>query len=187
LSDISHISVSLDETSGKYVMSDSEFGNVCLLNADGTYYSSMVDTEDITFGANDTPPTQGETQVLGFTPTYALADRTMNQVVVASPLPENGIALAFPEATAGKVRDFLVRLEIPAVDAPQIAYPEGVTFENADGSFPEIAADANAACATLLMFTETKAATTGAGATPACFLVKGEKLTSIPTTAGGAA
>jgi hypothetical protein len=115
---------------------------------------------------------------------YILLDRTMNQLALQT-LPASGIALAFPDETAGKVRDFLVRLEIPAGDAPQIAYPEGVTFENADGEFPEIAADANAACATLLMFTETKAATTGAGATPACFLVKGEKLTAI--AAGGAA
>jgi hypothetical protein len=109
-----------------------------------------------------------------------LLDRAVNAVAVSA-----ATELTMPAATAGKVRDFLVRLVIPAGAAPQIAYPEGVTFENADGSFPEIAADENAACATLLMFTETRAATTGAGATPACFLVKGEKLTAI--AAGGAA
>ena len=113
---------------------------------------------------------------------YALLDRAMNRITLAT-LPPTGIALAFPAPTDGKVRDFLLRLETPAVgangSAPQIAYPEGVTFENADGSFPEIAADENAACATLLMFTETKAATTGAGATPACFLVKGEALKEV--------
>jgi hypothetical protein len=114
---------------------------------------------------------------------YALADRATNQVVIASPLPENGIALAFPDATAGKVRDFLVRLVIPAGDAPQIAYPSDVKFGNGAGEFPEInTTDTTGATAeTILMFTET--APYVANATPAKFFVKGEAWNEI----GGAA
>jgi hypothetical protein len=174
--------ISVEPYGDGYIVSHSEYGGICIVNADGTYDNLEGVVQWVSL--NGSYPTTNVTPVLGFTPTYELADRTMNQVVVASPLPENGIALAFPDATAGKVRDFLVRLVIPAGDAPQIAYPEGVTFENADGSFPEIAADENAACATMLMFTETRAATTGAGATPACFLAKGEKLAAIAS--GGA-
>ena len=148
-----------------------------------TAYGRFGDTtlSSLTFGENDDTP-DSSTQVLGFTPTYALADRTTNYIVLDT-LPENGIALAFPGATAGKVRDFLVRLVIPAGDAPQIAYPSDVKFGNGAGEFPEInTTDTTGATAeTILMFTET--APYVANATPAKFFVKGEAWNEI----GGAA
>jgi len=137
---------------------------------DGTF--GYTHNASITFNGDE--PTEEETQVLGFTPTYALADRAINAVTLTA-----DATLAFPAQTAGKALDFLVRLTIPAGDAPQIAYPEGVTFENADGSFPEINTDESAAASTLLMFTETAPAVTGVNATPARFLVKGEALKEV--------
>ena len=131
----------------------------------------------VTFGDPATTPSEGETQVLGFTPTAQLTDRAINAVSLSA--DATGITLVFPAAQTGKVRDFLVRLTIPAGDAPQIAYPEGVTFENADGSFPEINTDESAAASTLLMFTETAPAITGDNSTPARFLVKGEALKEV--------
>ena len=175
--DAGDLSVDWDEGDDCYYVSYST-SRIFVAFRNGEFSSSIANGLEF----NDTDPeAMSWSQALGFTPTYTLADRTTNRVTLASPLPENGIALAFPAPVDGKVRDFLLRLEIPAGDAPQIAYPEGVTFENADGEFPEIAADENAACATLLMFTETRAATTGAGATPACFLVKGEQLKGVST------
>ena len=171
--------ITLSQYMGGWVLDSDTLGiSIAAVDANGKYAGSDFDNGiviSVTFDG-DTP--DSSTQVLGFTPTYALADRTMNPIVLDT-LPENGIALSFPEATAGKVRDFLLRLEIPAGDAPQIAYPSDVKFGNGAGEFPEInTTDTTGATAeTILMFTETVPYV--ANATPAKFFVKGEAWNEI--------
>ena len=96
-----------------------------------------------------------------------LDDRAINAVAVSSSLAS--LTVNFPTATSGKVRDFGLRLSVASgiTTAPEIVLPQGITFENADGTVPEIGADG---AATILYFTETAAGV---------FLVKGEVVTAI--------
>lgn len=97
----------------------------------------------------------------------SLDDRAINAVAVSSALAS--LTVNFPTATSGKVRDFGLRLTVASgiTTAPELALPQGVTCENADGTAPEIGADG---AATILYFTETAAGV---------FLVKGEVVTAI--------
>ena len=96
-----------------------------------------------------------------------LDDRAMNAVAVSSALAS--LTINFPTATSGKVRDFGLRLTVASgiTTAPELALPQGVVCENADGEAPEIGADG---AATILYFTETASGV---------FLVKGEVVTAI--------
>ena len=97
----------------------------------------------------------------------SLDDRAINAVAVSSPLAS--LTVNFPTATSGKARDFGLRLTVASgiTTAPELALPQGVTCENADGEAPEIGADG---AATILYFTETASGV---------FLVKGEVLQTI--------
>ena len=97
----------------------------------------------------------------------SLDDRAINAVAVSSSLAS--LTVNFPTATSGKVRDFGLRLTVASgiTTAPELALPQGVTCENADGEAPEIGADG---AATILYFTETASGV---------FLVKGEVVTAI--------
>lgn len=97
----------------------------------------------------------------------SLDDRAINAVAVSSSLAS--LTVNFPIATSGKARDFGLRLTVASgiTTAPEIALPQGVTCENADGEAPEIGADG---AATILYFTETASGV---------FLVKGEVVTAI--------
>ena len=159
LSDISHITVVLNETSGRYEVFDSGFSSadpVFLLNADGTYSSDGNDVGSLTFGANDTPAAAGTTQVLGFTPTYALQDRAVNQVTLGSGVDR--AVFKFPAKTQGKARDFMLRLVITGSDVPEIGFVENdgtteVGFDADDDSWADIEQGVN-----ILMFTDTQEA-----------------------------
>lgn len=96
-----------------------------------------------------------------------LDDRAINAVAVSSSLAS--LTVNFPTATSGKARDFGLRLTVASgvTTAPELALPQGVTCENADGEAPEIGADG---AATILYFTETASGV---------FLVKGEVLQTI--------
>lgn len=96
-----------------------------------------------------------------------LDDRAINAVAVSSALAS--LTINFPTATSGKARDFGLRLTVASgiTTAPELALPQGVTCENADGEAPEIGADG---AATILYFTETASGV---------FLVKGEVVTAI--------
>ena len=96
-----------------------------------------------------------------------LDDRAINAVAVSSSLAS--LTVNFPTATSGKVRDFGLRLTVASgiTTAPELALPQGVVCENADGEAPEIGADG---AATILYFTETASGV---------FLVKGEVVTAI--------
>ena len=96
-----------------------------------------------------------------------LDDRAINAVAVSSSLAS--LTVNFPTATSGKARDFGLRLTVASgvTTAPELALPQGVTCENADGEAPEIGADG---AATILYFTETASGV---------FLVKGEVVTAI--------
>ncbi|MBQ2437946.1 MAG: hypothetical protein II265_07655 [Clostridia bacterium] len=97
----------------------------------------------------------------------SLDDRAINAVAVSSSLAS--LTVNFPTATSGKARDFGLRLTVASgiTTAPELALPQGVTCENADGAAPEIGADG---AATILYFTETASGV---------FLVKGEVVTAI--------
>ena len=97
----------------------------------------------------------------------SLDDRAINAVAVSSSLAS--LTVNFPTATSGKARDFGLRLTVASgiTTAPELALPQGVTCENADGEAPEIGADG---AATILYFTETASGV---------FLVKGEVVTAI--------
>ena len=97
----------------------------------------------------------------------SLDDHAMNAVEVSSALAS--LTINFPTATSGKVRDFGLRLTVASgiTTAPELALPQGVTCENADGAAPEIGADG---AATILYFTETASGV---------FLVKGETVQTI--------
>ena len=97
----------------------------------------------------------------------SLDDRAINAVAVSSSLAS--LTVNFPPATSGKARDFGLRLTVASgvTTAPELALPQGVTCENADGEAPEIGADG---AATILYFTETASGV---------FLVKGEVVTAI--------
>lgn len=138
LTDISHITVALNETSGKYEMFDSEFSTddpICLLNTDGTYHSDGPDTESIAFGANDTPAAADTTQVLGFTLTAQLIDRAINAVSLSA-----AATLVFPAQTAGKARDFVVRLTLTETNnaVPSVTFPADVAYETEGGEWPDL-------------------------------------------------
>lgn len=138
LSDISHITVALNDTSGKYEMFDSGFSAVdpvCLINADGTYYSNSSDVDNVTFGVNDDPAVAGTTQVLGFTPTYALTDRAINAVSLTA-----DASLVFPAKTDGKARDFVVRLTLTETGGtvPSVTFPADVAYETDGGEWPDL-------------------------------------------------
>ena len=96
-----------------------------------------------------------------------LDDRAINAVAVSSSLAS--LTVNFPTATSGKARDFGLRLTVASgiTTAPELALPQGVTCENADGEAPEIGADG---AATILYFTETASGV---------FLVKGEVVMAI--------
>ena len=96
-----------------------------------------------------------------------LDDRAINAVAVSSSLAS--LTVNFPTATSGKARDFGLRLTVASgiTTAPELALPQGVVCENADGEAPEIGADG---AATILYFTETASGV---------FLVKGEVVTAI--------
>ena len=97
----------------------------------------------------------------------SIDDRAINAVAVSSSLAS--LTVNFPTATSGKARDFGLRLTVASgiTTAPELALPQGVTCENADGEAPEIGADG---AATILYFTETASGV---------FLVKGEVVTAI--------
>lgn len=97
----------------------------------------------------------------------SLDDRAINAVAVSSSLAS--LTVNFPTATSGKARDFGLRLTVASgvTTAPELALPQGVTCENADGEAPEIGADGSA---TILYFTETASGV---------FLVKGEVVQTI--------
>lgn len=97
----------------------------------------------------------------------SLDDRAINAVAVSSSLAS--LTVNFPTATSGKARDFGLRLTVASgiTTAPELALPQGVTCENADGEAPEIGADG---AATILYFTETASGV---------FLVKGEVVQTI--------
>ena len=97
----------------------------------------------------------------------SLDDRAINAVAVSSSLAS--LTINFPTATSGKARDFGLRLTVASgiTTAPELALPQGVICENADGEAPEIGADG---AATILYFTETASGV---------FLVKGEVLQTI--------
>ena len=103
----------------------------------------------------------------GTTQTVTLADRANSSATQESGVTT--VALTFPTATSGKARDFGLRLTVASgvTTAPELALPQGVTCENADGEAPEIGADG---AATILYFTETASGV---------FLVKGEVVTAI--------
>ena len=96
-----------------------------------------------------------------------LDDRAINAVAVSSSLAS--LTVNFPTATSGKARDFGLRLTVASgiTTAPELALPQGVVCENADGEAPEIGADG---AATILYFTETASGV---------FLVKGEVVQTI--------
>lgn len=96
-----------------------------------------------------------------------LDNRALNAVAVSSTLAS--LTVNFPTATSGKARDFGLRLTVASgiTTAPELALPQGVVCENADGAAPEIGADG---AATILYFTETASGV---------FLVKGEVVTAI--------
>ena len=104
-----------------------------------------------------------------------LDDRSANAVTISTTLSPNTLTINFPTAPTGKVRDFALRLNIAAgVTAPEIAWPQGVTFENDGGKVPEIADGGTGGSSTILYFSETEN-----NGTNAKFLVKGETLTAI--------
>lgn len=161
--------ISFSKTGDTWFMQAGNMEDVFAWSAAGVPDSSPI-SATVAFGELTNPPS------LMFP--YILLDRTMNQLALQT-LPASGIALSFPAAQTGKVRDFLVRLTTPAGDAPQIAYPSDVKFGNGAAEFPEInTTDTTGATAeTILMFTET--APYVANATPAKFLVKGEAWNEI--------
>jgi hypothetical protein len=97
----------------------------------------------------------------------SLDDRAINAVAVSSSLAS--LTVNFPTATSGKARDFGLRLTVASgiTTAPELALPQGVVCENADGEAPEIGADG---AATILYFTETASGV---------FLAKGEVVQTI--------
>ena len=101
---------------------------------------------------------------------YALVTKTItNGAVSLDDRAINALTVNFPTATSGKARDFGLRLTVARgiTTAPELALPQGVTCENADGAAPEIGADG---AATILYFTETASGV---------FLVKSEVVTAI--------
>lgn len=145
---------------------------------DGTFGYTYNDS--ITFNGDE--PREEETQVLGFTPTYALADRAINAVSLSS-----AATLVMPAANAGHARDLVVRLAVGAAglnitwgtaDAGGVA----VDYETEDGNFPDL----SEAGTYLVRLTETVAFAAGTGGAedvPAKFLIQCQPLQTA--AAGG--
>lgn len=98
-------------------------------------YLDIGEAESITF--NGTAPTANTTQVFGFTPTYALADRASSAVSLTA-----DATLAFPAKTAGKARDFVVRLTLTETNnvVPSVTFPADVAYETEGGEWPDLSA-----------------------------------------------
>ena len=89
--------------------------------------------ESLTF--NGVAPTANVTPVLGFTQTAALTDRTSSAVSLTE-----SATLAFPAQTAGKARDFVVRLTITETNdvVPSVTFPDDVAYETEGGEWPDL-------------------------------------------------
>ena len=127
--------------------------HIFFLNSDGKWNAVGDDAVSVTF--NGDSPTQDTTQVLGFTPTYALQDRAVNTVTLGSGV--ESAVFKFPQKQQGKARDFMLRLVITGSDVPEIGFvePDGteVAFDADDDSWADIEQGVN-----LLMFTDTQEA-----------------------------
>jgi len=139
-------------------------GNLAALDASGNPTDALIPAANVAV--------KGEIPYILVTKTITngavtLDDRAINAVAVSSSLAS--LTVNFPTATSGKVRDFGLRLTVASgiTTAPELALPQGVVCENADGEAPEIGADG---AATILYFTETASGV---------FLVKGEVLQTI--------
>ena len=98
-------------------------------------------------------------------------DRTVNWVLLSTALQV--LVLDFPFPVTGRVRDFIVRLELAAnVSAPEIVLPIGVIAENAGAAIPTIATTttSGATATTLLYFSEQPRGH---------FLLKGEEVKAV--------
>lgn len=101
-------------------------------SAEGIYTDSAVD--GLTFGANEDTP-DSSTQVLGFTQTATLTDRAINAVSLSA-----DATMTFPAQTAGKARDFVVRLTLTETDnvVPSVTFPADVAYETEGGEWPDL-------------------------------------------------
>ena len=139
-------------------------GNLAALDASGNPTDSTIPAANVATKGNIPYDLIAKTIANG---AVTLDDRAINAVAVSSSLAS--LTVNFPPATSGKARDFGLRLTVASgiTTAPELALPQGVTCENADGEAPEIGADG---AATILYFTETASGV---------FLVKGEVLQTI--------
>lgn len=139
-------------------------GNLAALDASGNPTDSLIPAANVAL--KGAIPYALVTKTISNN-VVTLDDRAINAVAVSSSLAS--LTVNFPTATSGKVRDFGLRLTVASgiTTAPQLALPQGVVCENADGEAPEIGADG---AATILYFTETASGV---------FLVKGEVVTAI--------
>lgn len=139
--DMEHARLIWDEASAKWIFQSQTanleaspplYESICSFNSDGTFYEALAD--NLTFGDPATPPT-GSTQVLGFTPTYALADRAINAVSLTA-----DATLELPAQTTGKARDFVVRLTLTETNdvVPSVTFPADVAYETDDGEWPDL-------------------------------------------------
>ena len=89
----------------------------------------------VTFGDPATTPSEGETQVFGFTPTAQLTDRSINAVSLTA-----DASLVFPAQTADKARDFVVRLTLTETNdvVPSVTFPADVAYETEGGEWPDL-------------------------------------------------
>ena len=101
---------------------------------DGKFSSAVDGVSNITFGSNEDTP-DSSTQVLGFTQTAALTDRAINAVSLTA-----DATLAFPAQTAGKARDFVVRLTLTETGnvVPSVTFPADVAYETEGGEWPDL-------------------------------------------------
>lgn len=122
------------------ILDDGESGYTIEYNAEtiffcsveGIYVNSAVD--GLTFGTNEDTP-DSSTQVLGFTQTAQLIDRASAAVSLTA-----DATLAFPAQTAGKARDFVVRLTLTETNdvVPSVTFPADVAYEAEGGEWPDL-------------------------------------------------
>lgn len=129
-------------------------------------YESPYSTEDeansvLTFSFNASSLGLDDEDVTA-TRTYALQDRSINQVSLSS-----GAPFRFPVPVPGKVRDFLVRIDLAQELSGSLEWlgstsAETIVRESEDGSEP-YPTDVTAGKSYLFSFTETKQALDGSG------------------------
>lgn len=131
IADNSGVKIIPDGTDGYVLATNQGLIPLALYDLDGTLSSVL---EEATYG-KDTASETSAPPNLDSIPTVFLTDRASNAVSLTA-----DATLAFPAQTAGKARDFVVRLTLTETNnvVPSVTFPADVAYETEGGEWPDL-------------------------------------------------